>query len=135
MNQKENYWEMLPFQEIYLEDSYLLDIVFKDDQIIEFVIEAVIKEESSHYTQPIPGEKYCYKNAKIVFSNVQSYAWVEKVMRLNSDSSEIPDYGNIDCFYKGNDTEYILIGDWGHIEIHANQEPTLEFMDKPKCSE
>lgn len=54
-----NYWQFPGFENIYLEDSYVLSI--NDKTSIQILLEAVLTENHSLYTQPLPEEQYCYR--------------------------------------------------------------------------
>jgi hypothetical protein len=114
----QEYHTFKSFENIYLEDSYLLDVDISDTKIT-LTVEAVLTEEHSQYSEPEKEKKYCYQIIDIIFSNVTSYAWNKKNMHLISGGDVAPDYGNIDFFYKEK-AQYNIGGEWGTLQIRSN---------------
>lgn len=107
-----NYWQFPGFENIYLEDSYVLSINAKTS--IQILLEAVLTENHSLYTQPLPGEQYCYRRMIVNFPHPQTIA----------DPDGSVDYGNIDEFFRA-DGKYYLRGEWGELTIVSD--PPLLF--------
>lgn len=112
---KSDYYEWSGLEEIYLEDSFVLDIIESADTLC-FIVDAVLTEKHVLYETPLPTVQYCYKKAKITFANVQQVKWLEKTMRPTTNVDGSVDFDNIDYFYSKGDV-YSLGGSWGELEI------------------
>jgi len=110
-----NYYDWQDFANIYLEDSFVLDISESKNEI-SFFIEAVLTENHPFYTDPHHNEQYCYKNGKIVFKLLEPAIWVKKNKVRYIDSNDEVDYGNIDNFTLI-DNQYTISGDWGELKV------------------
>jgi hypothetical protein len=117
MSSKINYYELPDLENIYLEDSYLLNIRIRDGNI-ELIVEAVLLENHPLYSPPLPGEQYCYRNITISFPRPKVYNLVTKepIVRSIPRNEIINDFGNIDEFYRTNNL-YYLKGEWGELTI------------------
>ena len=120
------YYEFHSLEHIYLEDSYVLDIQTEPDTV-EISVETVLTANHPQYSDPLPGEQYCYRNGRICFQNPKRITWVKKSMILMPDLVGPPDYGNIDVFYFS-EGSYHLIGEWGELEI-VSSEPLFELVE------
>jgi hypothetical protein len=109
-----NYWQFPGFENIYLEDSYVLSINTKIS--IQILLEAVLTENHSLYTQPLPGEQYCYRRMTVIFPHPQTYDLVLNNISPVADPDGSVDYGNIDEFFMA-DGKYYLRGEWGELTI------------------
>ena len=109
-----NYWQFPGFENIYLEDSYVLSINAKTS--IQILLEAVLTENHSLYTQPLPGEQYCYRRMTVNFPHPQTYDLVLNNISPIADPDGGVDYGNIDDFFMADD-KYYLRGEWGELTI------------------
>ncbi|MBD1828392.1 hypothetical protein NDI47_22810 [Microcoleus vaginatus GB1-A2] len=109
-----NYWLFPGFENIYLEDSYVLSINAKTS--IQILLEAVLTENHSLYTQPLPGEQYCYRRMTVNFPHPQTYDLVLNNISPIADPDGGVDYGNIDEFFRADD-KYYLRGEWGELTI------------------
>ncbi len=112
-----SYEKINGFQNIYLEDSYVLGIEIRYD-IVKFYLDFVLTPEHEFYTPPKEGEQYCYKKGIIIFDKVTKIQWSDIKGILSTDTDGSIDYGNIDTFVF-NDGLYILDGDWGNMELEA----------------
>lgn len=119
------YYEWDQFKNIYLEDSFVLNIEDKDNKIT-FTVEAVLTEKHPHYSPPQQNEKYCYKTLKIVFNNMNSVKWFRRSGMVFTDADHNEDHGNIDCFELLSE-EYHLAGDWGEVRI-SSSEPEVVWL-------
>lgn len=120
------YFEWDDFKNIYLEDSFVVDIVESDDQI-SFIVEMVLAEDHPMYSSPRAGERYCYKKGKILFEGLESARWLSRNIQPFTDADDNEDYGNIDCFdlsSKG----YHLLGDWGEV-ILRSRHPKIVWLE------
>ncbi len=120
-----NYWQFPGFENIYLEDSYVLSI--NDKTSIQILLEAVLTENHSLYTQPLPGEQYCYRQMTVNFPHPQTYDLVLNNISAIADPDGSVDYGNIDDFFMADD-KYYLRGEWGELTIVSD--PPLLFDEK-----
>ena len=125
------YYEFHSLEHVYLEDSWVLDIQTGPDSV-EITLETVLTESHPEYSDPLPGEQYCYRNGRICFQNAKRITWTNKSMIPNPEPGGPPDYGNIDEFYFS-EGSYHLIGEWGELEI-VSSEPLFEFVEKPETS-
>ncbi len=119
-----NYIEWKNFKNIYLEDSYVIDIA-EQENAFTFSVEFVLLKSHPLFHPPEPGEAHCYKRGKIIFPNPIEVVWIEKKMHPIVDITEDVDFGNIDTFnFDG--SNYHLTGDWGNIMIKSDP-PLLQF--------
>jgi hypothetical protein len=121
---KKNYQDFFGFDGIYLEDSFVLEIVEKPSEIV-FKVEFVILENHPRFTKPIQGESYCFINGTLVFTNVQKAVWKRRTFNKFRDANQEVDFGNIDVLFelKG---KYHIEGDWGEVMITADT-PSVIF--------
>lgn len=103
---------------VYLEDSYVLDIQ-EVGGLITFLLEIVLTEKHSLYTKPLANEQYCYKQGTLTFPNTESYNLVRSNTQPSKDPDGSIDYGNLDEFYINNDS-YTLSGEWGVLSIKSD---------------
>lgn len=120
------YSEWDGFEEVYLEDSFVLEIKESEKQL-SFLVELVLTEKHPLYSVPKENEQYCYKNAKIIFKSVRNVKWVEKHFKQFIDAEGEKDYGNIDSFELTSEG-YHLLGDWGEVIINSDP-PVLIYVD------
>lgn len=119
-----NYQQFPGLAGVYLEDSYVLEIIESPTQLT-FTLDAVITPESPAYRPPIPGEQYCYVTARLVFSDVTEVDWVTRNERDYVDATGEHDLGNIDVLKPEGDW-LVAEGDWGHVRIRGAQ-PYVEL--------
>ena len=118
-----NYHEWDAFKDVYLEDSFVLDI-HESDKELSIFIEAVLTERHPLYSKPNKNEQYCYKKCKIIFTNCSSINWITKNIIPTTDADGSIDYGNVDRFVLTND-QYELSGDWGEVHIDS---PSVDLL-------
>ena len=106
------------FENVYLEDSYLLDIQINPSSI-EFSLLVVLNEQHLLYSPPVSDEQYCFRKGILRFPNVAQIRWLEKSMTPYTDATGTVDYGNIDNFYLAGEYYYVS-GDWGSLEIKSS---------------
>jgi len=121
-----NYDSIPSFENIYLEDSYVLSISSSQDYVF-FLLDLVLTEAHPAYANPSPEEQYCYRKAHLKFQNANRINWIKKNMNKFTDANKEIDYGNIDvlCF---SNQDYYICGDWGELEINSPP-PTIEIFD------
>ena len=121
-----DYFNFEGFENIYLEDSYVLEIKTNSTSV-EILLEAVLTEQHSLYTNPRENEHYCCKKIVIHFPDVEGVIWIDRKMIPNTDANGEIDFGNIDEFYLENDF-YRLSGEWGELKIKSAK-PTIEYIE------
>ncbi|MFM6402486.1 MAG: hypothetical protein ACKPFF_37895 [Planktothrix sp.] len=120
-----HYSQISPLKDIYLEDSYVLDI--KDATTYE--LEVVLCESHPLYTPPLEGEQYCYKKCTLTFPNPTSSGLFLTHASPCVDPDGSLDYGNIDVLHFDDEiNEYYLEGEWGSSRI-VSDEPQLHYQD------
>lgn len=113
------------FENIYLEDSFVLDIEAHPG-LLRLRLDAVLTEDHPEYSAPGPDEQYCYRSALIQFNGVTRLHWLASSFRPAVDANDEIDYGGIDQFGRDGDT-YVLAGDFGQIDVEASG-CTIEFL-------
>ena len=121
-----NYWQLPGFENIYLEDSYVLSIINAKISI-QILLEAVLTENHPLYTPALSEEQYCYRQMTVNFPHPQTYDLVLNNIRAIADPDGSVDYGNIDDFFMADD-KYYLRGEWGELTIVSD--PPLLFDEK-----
>ena len=124
---KIQYYSIPSFNEVYLEDSFVLSIVKSNDSV-EILVEAVLREHHPKYNSPKPGEQYCYKKGRLLFKGITQHSWLEKIMKPIKDIDGEVDYGNIDWFYL-EDGHYRIGGEWGELDI-ISDEPIFSLIEE-----
>lgn len=119
-----NYYEFAGFENVFLEDSFILDLKITP-LVFTIDLDLVLTEKHRLYHKPLPHEAYCYRKARILFSNVKSVVWRNKIHEGSKDLTGEMDFGNIDSFVLI-DGIYKIDGDLGNIEI-VGDAPKLEF--------
>jgi len=111
------YYEWENFKNIYLEDSFVLEID-EEAEYLSFTVEIVLTEEHLMYSPPRKNEQYCYKKGKIVFQELETIKWLNRNTHPFTDADNTEYYGNIDCFELSPEG-YHLEGDWGEVIINS----------------
>jgi hypothetical protein len=115
---------------VYLEDSYVLDIVEKPDTVA-FKLDAVLTPADPNYHDPKAGEYYCYAKGTLLFSKVLKVEWEsdKRSSARTADPSGEVDMGNIDLLTleKGS---FVVEGDWGRVRIYTPSEPRFQHSDR-----
>lgn len=116
---------MLAYQEIsrlaavVLEESYVLDIEVRPGSVA-FSMDFVLTPEHKDFRPPGPEASYCYRRGRLTFSGVTRCLWADQGAPPARDATGEIDFGNIDSF-EWDDAGYVLQGDWGRIELVAEQ--------------
>lgn len=114
-----NYFELKEFKGLYLEDSFVLNII-ETAKLFSFQMEFVLTEEHPKYKAPLGNEMYYYHYGVINFIEPKQVLWKVRNQKAASiDANGECDYGNIDIFLKSED-EYFLEGDWGSVLIKCD---------------
>ena len=107
--EKHHYYEFEGFQNVYLEDSFVLEIRESQNEFL-LILEVVLTEKHPLYRLPEPHEMYCYKMAMIDFPDIKTIEWDAKNSSKYLDANGENDLGNIDSFFFEGD-HYFLMGD------------------------
>ena len=103
---------------LYLEDSYVLDIA-KGNNSIRFNVEFVLTENHEFYYPPKENEQYCYKRGQLEFISCSSTTLQLSNQTPSTDANNEKDIGNIDCFISSNEG-YFLEGCWGSLKVKCD---------------
>lgn len=122
-----SYSNITNLSEIFLEDSYVLDIT-ESGSSLTFKIEAVLTESSKKYHDPLPGEQYCYANGSLTFANIIDISWIARSFQVFTDAAGEEDLGNIDTLTLFDKT-YDISGDWGHVRVVATTPPQFVYAE------
>ncbi|WP_094025494.1 hypothetical protein [Nocardia cerradoensis] len=120
------YYEYPALAEVYLEDSYVLQISDTSGSV-RFVLDAVLKPGHPAYREPLPGEEYCYVRAELVFVDVSKTDWISRSSQTYRDATGEEDLGNIDSFVNSG-AFYELEGDWGKVHIWTVADPQFSLL-------
>ncbi|HMS30759.1 MAG TPA: hypothetical protein PKD32_12975 [Saprospiraceae bacterium] len=113
-----NYFDLENFKGLFLEDSFVLQII-EVPELISFQVEFVLTEDHPEYKKPLDDEMYCYRFGEINFKNPKQVIWkVKNQKAVSIDANGDNDLGNIDLFFKSGD-DYSLEGDWGCVIINC----------------
>lgn len=114
------------FEDVYLEDSYILGID-TTLQTVTMELDVVLIETHPLYKKPSINEHYCMRKGQIIFPNCKEVNWIEKSMIPSTDATGEVDYGNIDSFVLI-DGRYKIEGDLGRLDIISDS-PILEIQN------
>jgi len=112
---------------VYLEDSYVLDIVARPGQV-RLALDLVLTPDHEAYRPPEPGEQHCYRRAELVFERVVDLRWRHSGAPPAVDATGEPDLGSIDSLTAAGG-RYRLEGDWGSMEIESAA-PAVRLTDR-----
>lgn len=112
------YSEFRGFEEFYLEDSFILDVIARPGSLM-FVVEMILRENHPAYRPPIQGEQHCYRRGRIAFGGVRRLTWLATDVEPARDATGDIDFGGFDEFGLDGRT-YILAGDFGKLELEAS---------------
>lgn len=119
-----HYSQIPGFEGVYLEDSWVLQIIREANSLV-FVVDLVLRESHPSYSSPTTGEQYCYRRAQVTFGSLRSLRWESGVSRAATDASGETDLGSFDEFRVRADA-YALSGDFGSIVLAADA-PIIRF--------
>lgn len=122
------YYNLKGFENLYLEDSYLLGFHFLNGKA-SLSVEAILTEKHPLYSKPRKEEQYCYYNVLIEFDEVRDLKLSHCNFVPTGDLSGTQDYGNIDWFYLEKD-HYFFGGDWGEVILVSDQEINVKYLKK-----
>lgn len=104
--------------DIYLEDSYVLEILEEPGKLT-FKLDAVLTPENPAYQPPRPGEQYCYRTGRLVFPDAVRVSWLERTGRQFTDATGEHDLGNVDALTRDG-TFLVAEGDWGRVRFQSS---------------
>ena len=111
----------------YIEPEYSQVIDIKERQnVLGILLNASLEEGHPLYADPGPNER-CYRQARIVFQNVQETHWTERIMTPIETPDGTTNYGRISAFWHVNG-KYHLSGEWGVLEIISDP-PRINILD------
>jgi hypothetical protein len=115
----EHYGKWPELAQVYLEDSFVLEIKETADTLT-FDAELVLREGHPAYRVPTKDKQYCYKRGRLIFSGARDVTWHQRKDVKSWDATGEHDMGNIDLLYRDNGW-YNLQGDWGKVQLHAER--------------
>ncbi|MFJ5956313.1 hypothetical protein ACIQC5_10175 [Paenarthrobacter sp. NPDC092416] len=120
------YWKLDHLQDVYLEDSWILSMNASPGRL-EVLLDFVLRERHPDYSNPKPGEQYCYKRGSLVFSSVSELHWTaqSRVTPATDASGEIV-YGSLDVL-QFKDNVWSMDGDFGQISLISTP-PQIEWL-------
>ncbi len=121
-----NYWSIPGFEDIYLEDSWVLSIE-TGESTLTIAVDFVLRESHPLYQAPQSGEQYCYRRGLIHFGSVTALSWTGQGAVPATDAAGEHDLGSFDEF-EVKDNSFTISGDFGRIEVVAPR-PTVEFLE------
>jgi len=68
------YPDLPGLEHLYLEDSYVLDIEVRPGRV-HLMLDLVLTADHPQHTDPLPGERYCYRRGELRFSAVTGLVW------------------------------------------------------------
>lgn len=122
-----DYTTVADLSAVYLEDSYVLEIV-EEPGTVRVRIEAVLTPEHPAYHPPKAGEQYCYATGWLILSEVEKVEWKRRSDRYFTDATGEVDLGNID-YMKREAEGWALGGDWGDVVIVTRVDPRFRLGD------
>ena len=117
MNERSDYWDWAGLGEVYLEDSFVLDIEESAGEL-RFRMEIVLREGHPAFKDPPALEQYCFAPGTLVFHGTKDILWSERNEVKSVDAAGESDLGNIDQLYL-EEGRYHLKGDWGVVMLSA----------------
>lgn len=122
---EKKYYEIKNLENYYLEDSYLLEFSIFGDQV-RFMIEAVLTENHSLYSEPKVNEQYCYKDIDIIFKNIKKVELEKCTISPGHSADPDCDLGNVEYFSRRDGYYFIQFG-WGAMKIFTSLLPTVNI--------
>lgn len=123
----QNYDQFPELANVYLEDSFVLDIAEGPDSLT-FSLDVVLTPGHPRYTEPAPGEQHCYLTATLTLTGASEIRWLRRSPQTYRDATGETDLGNIDRLVLDGD-HFEVLGDWGQVWLFTTAAPTLEITD------
>ena len=111
------YTRIAGFEHLYLEDSYVLDLVARPGRFT-VTAEIVLTAEHPDYRPPGVDEQYCFRRGHIEFASVRRLTWSGQGAPPAIDASGTVDYGTIDALRRVGGVTY-LEGDFGMVQVES----------------
>lgn len=112
------YTELPGFEELVLEESYVLSIQANPSRVTFDVDLVLAPRHPSTRRRHQPSATDCFRTGCIRFSGVRRLVWEGQGAPPATDATDEPDYGHIDSF-AWEDGTFLLDGDWGRMELSA----------------
>jgi hypothetical protein len=120
------YYEIPGFEELGLEDSWVMDI-HEDVSGIVFDVDFALCLNHPFFAPPVFDESNSFRRGHIRFREPSSVIWYRKTMTPNSDSTGEADFGNIDSFYFSENC-FHLEAEWGELEV-ISAPPVVDYLE------
>lgn len=117
MSDRSEYSEWPALEHLYLEDSYVLEIVERPRELV-FRMEFVLREGHPRYRIPAENYQYCYARGELTFRGTEDIRWFDRRDVTSVDATGERDLGNIDLLYMENG-RFAASGDWGRVSLVA----------------
>jgi hypothetical protein len=125
-----NYDELPGLEDVYLEDSFVREIV-ESDTYVSFTLVVALLKDHPLWEDPPRGERHCYRLGALTFPAVRSKKWHERAAPAYSDRGGALDQGNIDVLVAEPGGFYHVEGEWGSLDV-ASAAPQLDLTgDEP----
>ncbi|WP_371660132.1 hypothetical protein [Streptomyces sp. NBC_00280] len=126
---RDNYLRFPGFENVSLEDSYVLDIAVHPG-VLTLKIDLLLLPGHPEYRDPLLGERACFRQATVVFSSVRDLHWAgQSVIKSAIDASGSVDFGSVDSLTRLDDS-FKIEGDWGEINLRSDT-PSLSIDPAP----
>lgn len=125
----QSYIELDSLTHYVLEESWVLDIEARPANLV-MRLEFVVTEEHPAFGPWGPDEWTCFRSGTLRFAGVTSLLWTDQGSPPARDASGEIDYGHIDVF-TWKPGEYHFSGDFGSMEVHANDVQVELDVDAP----
>ena len=117
--------EFEPLRGLYLEDSWVLDIVPTEGSVA-FELDAVLTPEHPEYRGPRAGEQHDYRHAQLFVTGDRVTVELSRLPAA-VDASGGADRGHIDTWVVDERGTSKLTGDWGSADV-SNARVRLELL-------
>jgi len=114
-----NYFEHPELSELYLEDSFVLDLQISPNTVV-LDMEFVLREGHQRYSMPTEDEQYCYNRGRLRFTGVTTSTWRMPTRLPATDETGEVDYGGIES-YSITENRHHLSGEFGELLITCAQ--------------
>ena len=123
-----NYSELPGLEQVYLEDSWVLDVAIGRGTV-SVSLDVVLCEDHHEYATPPGHERYCYRRGVLRFSDVTEVRWQMPTGPPAIDATGETDYGGVDE-YLFEKTTHSLAGSFGELVVNCRAH-SLELEPPP----